>query len=204
MDGPSSRHKILDVAEARFAQRGYAGVGLRELAAASGLGKSSLFHHFPSKADLYLAVTDRVVERIETAVTAPIRATGAPAERLDAAVDALIDTLAEHATGARILLRGLFEDDDFDDDAAGQLIVQRRIENIVALFAGLVKEGVEQGVFREVSIPHTVQTLIGATVYHFASGEFGDTLLGESVFSADAVRARKEEVRAFIQRGLAR
>ena len=37
---PTSREKILDVAEARFAQRGYAGVGLREVAEAAGLGKS--------------------------------------------------------------------------------------------------------------------------------------------------------------------
>ena len=61
---PSSREKILEVAEALFAQRGFAAVGMREVAGAAGLGKSSLFHHFRSKALLYLAVLGRVLDRI--------------------------------------------------------------------------------------------------------------------------------------------
>ena len=56
LDQASSRDKILEVAEALFAQRGFAGVGLREVAESAGLGKSSLFHHFASKVQLYLAV----------------------------------------------------------------------------------------------------------------------------------------------------
>ena len=46
----SPRDKILDAAEALFARRGFAGVGLSEIAEAVGLGKSSLFHHFQTKA----------------------------------------------------------------------------------------------------------------------------------------------------------
>ena len=74
----SSRDKILDVAEALFARRGYAGVGLREVAKQVGLGKSSLFHHFPSKAELYLAVLLRVFERIDERVRPSLEAGGAP------------------------------------------------------------------------------------------------------------------------------
>jgi len=50
---PSSRDKILDVAEALFARSGYSGIGMREVATEVGLGKSSLFHHFESKQSLY-------------------------------------------------------------------------------------------------------------------------------------------------------
>ena len=57
----SARDKILDAAEALFARRGYAGVGMSEVAEAVGLGKSSLFHHFPTKAQLYAAVADRIL-----------------------------------------------------------------------------------------------------------------------------------------------
>src|SRR5438067_2453943 len=42
----TSRDKILDAAEALFAKRGYAAIGLRELAEVVGLGKSSLLNHF--------------------------------------------------------------------------------------------------------------------------------------------------------------
>ena len=62
---PDSRTKILDVAESLFARRGYAGVGLREVAQEVGLSKSSLFHHFPTKVALYQDVLARVLGRLD-------------------------------------------------------------------------------------------------------------------------------------------
>ena len=201
---PSSREKILDVAEALFARRGYSGVGLREVATAAGLGKSSLFHHFPSKTELYLAVLRRVFERIDTRVRSALRHDGGPVARLDAAIDALIDALAEHPTTARLLLRALFEEDEFADEAAAsQAAVEHALDSILGAFLHLIQTGVDQCVFRPTAPGQVLQSLIGATVYHFASGDFGETLTGAPLFSAEAVRLRKREVKQTIQQGLA-
>ena len=201
---PSSRDKILDVAEVLFARRGFEGVGMREVAEAAGLGKSSLFHHFRSKAQLYLAVLERLLARIEARLAAALGADGDPGARLDRWTDALVDALAEHEPAARLLLRGLFEDDAFDAEAwpEGQG-AERHLQSILAGAQALLREGTAAGVFRETSPAHTIQTLIGATVYHFASGEFGEQLLGGPLLSADAVRRRKQEVKAFLRQGLA-
>lgn len=202
--GGSSREKILDVAEALFARRGYAGVGLREVAELVGLGKSSLFHHFRSKTQLYLAVLERVLGRIERRLRVALESGGGPAERLDQWVEALVDALAEQPATARLLLRGLFEDDDFPVESEPEtLAVERAIQRILVGVEGLLSEGMQQGVFRRCSAAHTIQTLIGATVYHFASGEFGEGLMGRPLLSAEAVRRRKQEVKAFIHHGLA-
>jgi len=200
----TSRDKILDVAEVLFARRGFEGVGMREVAEAAGLGKSSLFHHFRSKAQLYLAVLERVLERIDAQLAAALASGGGAGERLDRWTDALVDSLAEHEPAARLLLRGLFEDDAFDAEAwpEGQG-AERRLEAILGGALGLLREGMEAGEFREASAAHVLQTLIGATVYHFASGEFGEQLLGGPLLSAEAVRRRKVEVKAFLQQGLA-
>ena len=58
-----SRERLLDAAEDLFALRGFGGVGLAEVAQRAGLGKASLFHYFPSKAQLYccLLYTSRCV-----------------------------------------------------------------------------------------------------------------------------------------------
>jgi AcrR family transcriptional regulator len=199
----SSRDKILDVAEALFARRGYAGVGLREVAEQVGLGKSSLFHHFRSKAELYLAVLLRVFERIDERVRPSFEAGGPPEERLDRSVEALIDALAEHPTTARLLLRGLFEDDDLPDRASAALAeAERALEKLVGGMLGLLHEGIESGAFRSASPGHVLQTLIGAVVYHFASGEFGEGMIGAPLFSKGAVRRRKDEVKQLLLRGL--
>lgn len=201
---PSSREKILEVSEALFARRGFAGVGLQEVATRVGLGKSSLFHHFRSKAELYLAVLDRVLLRIEARVNVALDSGGSVLERLDRTVDALVDALAEQPASARLLLRGLFEEDDFPQEAAaGAEASEQIIYRLLARIGALLREGAADGSLREARPAHTIQTLIGATVYHFASGEFGEGLLGRPLLSADAVRQRKEEIKSFVHHGLA-
>lgn len=203
-DGPTSREKILDVAEALFARRGYTGVGLREVAGHVGLGKSSLFHHFRSKAELYLAVLLRVLERIDAEVRPALEAPGPALARLDACVDALVDALAQHPTTARLLLRSLFEDDDFPSEAlAAVQSVEGTLDAMLERIHRLLREGVASGELRSAEPGHVLQTLIGATVYHFASGEFGEGLVGAPLLSAEAVRRRKEEVKSLIHHGLA-
>jgi AcrR family transcriptional regulator len=198
-----SRAKILDVAEVLFARRGYAGVGLREVAQGVGLRKSSLFHHFPTKLDLYLEVLARVLERIETSVGPVMRSRAGHAERLDRWIDAVVDVLAEHPTTARLALRSLFEDDDLGSELARPQPYEETLSRLIGGFQRLVADGVAAGAFRKVSPGHLIQTLIGATVYHFASADLGDEILGAPIFSADQVSERKRELKALVRNGLA-
>jgi AcrR family transcriptional regulator len=204
-DIQSSREKILDVAEALFARRGYSGVGLREVADQAGLSKSALFHHFPGKVQLYCEVMHRALARMDERLRPALDAAGGVPERLDRWVDALIDGLAEHPPTARLLLRGLVEDESLPPEADTQPEAQaaeRVLASILGGIRSLIRAGVERGELRPVSAAHTIQTLVGATVYHFASGELGCGLLGRPLLSADAVRSRREEVKQLLRQGL--
>jgi AcrR family transcriptional regulator len=55
----STATRILDAAESLFAQRGFAGVSVREIAGQVGLNQASIYNHFPSKQALYEAVLER-------------------------------------------------------------------------------------------------------------------------------------------------
>jgi AcrR family transcriptional regulator len=197
-----SRDKILDAAEDLFARRGFAGIGMREVAEAAGLGKSSLFHHFKSKVELYAAVVGRILDHIDARLTAALAAGGDPLARFDRWLDTLIDTLAAHPTYARLLLRSLFEDDELTGTGEEERRADSTTKRIFAAVELLLREGMETGIFRLTSIPHTLQSLIGLTVYHFASGEFGDELLRRPLFSPAEVRKRKHEVKALLHHGL--
>ena len=198
-----SRDKILDQAEALFARRGFAGIGLAEVAEAVGLGKSSLFHHFHSKAQLYAAVIARILGRIEAVMMRSLAAGGSPTERVERWIDVLVDTLGSHPTYARLLLRSLFEDDELGGDIPEEQEANEILRRIVGAGGLLLKEGMASGEFRSASVPHTLQTLIGAIVFHFASGEFGDEMVGRSIFSPAEVRRRKSELKAIVLHGLA-
>jgi AcrR family transcriptional regulator len=200
--GQVSRDKILDCAEQLFARRGFAGIGLAEVAEQVGLSKSSLFHHFSSKAQLYAAVMARILDRIEAELVRSLADGGGPAQRLERWLDVVIDVFASHRTYARLLLRSLFEDDELTGELPEEQAVNATLRRIVGAAERLLHEGIETGVFRPVNVPHTVQTVIGATVFHFASGEFGEELIGRPLFSGSEVRRRKLEVKALIRHGL--
>ena len=197
-----TRDKILDAAEVLFARRGFSGVGMREVADTAGLGKSSLFHHFKTKVDLYAAVVGRILDLIETRLLRALAQGGSPLERFDRWLDTLIDALVDQPNSARLLLRSLFEDDDLTGESPEERAVEKVIERTFAAASNLLREGMEHGVFRMASIPHTLQSLVGLTVYHFASGEFGDELVGQSLFAPAQVKKRKQEVKALLHFGL--
>src|SRR5207247_2564876 len=94
-EAPSTRDLILDAAERRFAERGFAGVSVREIAAEAGLkNQASLYHHFRDKRALYEAVLARGITPIIALV-----AEGGKSEATDGAetvIDRLLDYLEEH------------------------------------------------------------------------------------------------------------
>lgn len=198
-----ARAKILDAAEALFARRGFSGVGLAEVAERVGLSKSTLFHHFASKAQLYAAVIERIVARIEDRLLRSLADGGTPAARLERWLEELTDHLAAHPTAARLLLRSLFEDDELTGEIPEERAANEHIRRILVAGARLLREGIEDGSFRPVHVEHTLQSLIGMTVYHFASGAFGDEVFGRSIFSPLEVRRRKREVTRFVRHALA-
>src|SRR5262245_36347164 len=198
----SSRDKILDAAEALFAKRGYAGIGLSEVAESVGLSKSSLFHHFRSKAQLYAAVAGRILNRLEVQLVRCLARGGDPVVRLERWLDELIDLLAANPTHARILLRSLFEDDDLPGDTPEERDAERAVESIMGSVGALLREGMSNGLFRAASVQHTLLTLVGLIVFPFASGDFGAEVLGRDVFDPAEVRRRKREVRDLLRFGL--
>jgi AcrR family transcriptional regulator len=58
-----TRDRLLDAAEALFAERGYEAVGIREIAERAGVNLSGIKYHFGSKRGLYLASVERTVDR---------------------------------------------------------------------------------------------------------------------------------------------
>jgi TetR/AcrR family transcriptional regulator len=195
----SSRDKILDTAEPLFARSGFAGVGLREVAERAGLGKSSLFYHFASKLKLYVAVIERVFEDFDARLAAGAAPGASPIDRLHAWTDAVVESLAAHPSWAILLVRSLF-DDVVEGEDQGR--IDELFGRIVARISAALEEGIRSGEIRSVSVPHTLQTLIAMSVFHFASGDLGKDLLGASVFDPAQVRLRREHIHDFVDQGL--
>jgi TetR/AcrR family transcriptional regulator len=60
---PDRRARILDAAIVEFAEKGYASASTNAIAAAAGVAKGLVFHHFADKEALFLAVVDQIADR---------------------------------------------------------------------------------------------------------------------------------------------
>lgn len=67
-DSEETARRILSEAEALFAGRGYAGVGLEEIADAASVTRGAVYHHFGSKKGLFEAVAGRTQQKVADAV----------------------------------------------------------------------------------------------------------------------------------------
>lgn len=87
VDHDAYRAELVQHALRLFVERGYAGVGMRELAAASGVSKSALYHYFDSKDALFGAVVDHVAEADAAAIRLQITPGATFAQRRAAFID---------------------------------------------------------------------------------------------------------------------
>jgi AcrR family transcriptional regulator len=81
---PVRERQLLELAEALFAERGYAGASMDELARRAGVTKPVVYELFGSKDGLFEACVDRSVQRLATDISAAVRAETDPEARLRA------------------------------------------------------------------------------------------------------------------------
>lgn len=70
------RDRVIRAAETLFGQRGYNTVKMQEIAAAVGIRQASLYHHFPSKEQLFVVVLEQMLTRHQQGLQHAIAAAG--------------------------------------------------------------------------------------------------------------------------------
>ena len=88
-----------------FREKGFDGASLSDISESTGLGRSSLYHHFPDgKEEIARQVLVYLEEQLESAMFEPMRSTGTPKQKLNRMLDA-IDSFYEGGHKACMLER---------------------------------------------------------------------------------------------------
>jgi TetR/AcrR family fatty acid metabolism transcriptional regulator len=137
VNGVATRERILRAALAAFASRGYHRVSVDDIVRASGTSKGAVYHHFPNKEALFLALVDGLADRLAGAVSEAIDgATGALA-KVEGAIRAGLETFAANRDLARILL--------LEAAGAGAAYQAKRV-GVHGRFAALIRGYLDQAV----------------------------------------------------------
>jgi AcrR family transcriptional regulator len=103
---------ILDAATDLFAEFGYSDAVTNDLMDKLGIGKGTIYRHYPSKRDLFLAAVDRVMKRQREFIDQAIAGVEDPIDRIEEGTRAFLAFYAEHPKYVELLIqeRALFRD----------------------------------------------------------------------------------------------
>jgi AcrR family transcriptional regulator len=105
MTGRERREQLVQVGRALFAERGFDGTSIEEIAARAKVSKPVVYEHFGGKEGLYAVVVDREMTDLLNRLTQVLSAGPRPRELVEQAALALLTYIEEEADGFRILSR---------------------------------------------------------------------------------------------------
>ncbi|MGQ7297646.1 TetR/AcrR family transcriptional regulator [Quadrisphaera sp. KR29] len=105
MTGAERREQLLVVGRGLFAQKGFDGTSVEEVAARARVSKPVVYEHFGGKEGLYAVVVDREVRALLGALSSALDARAHPRVLLERTTLALLGYVEENTDGFRILVR---------------------------------------------------------------------------------------------------
>ncbi|WP_061961949.1 TetR/AcrR family transcriptional regulator [Demequina flava] len=105
MTARDRREQLLLVGRGLFAERGFEGTSVEEIASRADVSKPVVYEHFGGKEGLYAVVVDREVEALLGALTGSLAERGHPRQLVERATRALLDYIESSPDGFRILVR---------------------------------------------------------------------------------------------------
>jgi AcrR family transcriptional regulator len=181
--GERTADRILDAAEAVFAERGFAGTSLRDVAERVGVRAPSLYNHFDSKEALYAAVLERAVGPL-LALLADAAAGRGPRDSGQLVADVMA-LLGRHPHLPRLVT--------LETLAGGQRLtpmLRRWIAPAFARARELVEADPGARRFEGEQIPHLVLAMYHVVVGYFTATDLYAELAGEDALS-DAALGRQ-------------
>lgn len=155
------RDSILDAAETVFAESGFSGARIQDIAKGAGVGVGTVYNHFETKDDVLRALLDERSERLVSLLAPASDDPGAFRPRLEKRMHRLLTYLDSHRGFLRILFSlGMVHDCGAAPERAA---IKARLERFRKAFRTIAEEGIEAGALRANVDPGDLAALLAGT-----------------------------------------
>ncbi|MGA1798842.1 TetR/AcrR family transcriptional regulator [Sphingomonas sp. 4RDLI-65] len=185
-----NRLDIIAVATAHFADKGFAGARVDEIAAATATSKRMLYYHFGSKDGLYRAVLTEAYRGIRSAELDAGLGAMTPIAALEHLVALTFDYHFAHPELVRLVM-----DENMRHGPHVGSVAEARNELILPKTQGLLDRGVADGSFRAGLDAVDLHMTISALAFYYVANRYTfGTLFGADMQSAEAATRRRAQV----------
>jgi AcrR family transcriptional regulator len=183
------RQDILLAAEIVFAERGFKGTTVREVAKRANIHNSLIFYYFKNKSVLYEAVFESFFEQMEDLVQYSMNLDMDRLGIFKKIVFGVIGFSATHRNLMIILVRELME-----NGRVAQKTSQEYFKPVYDTIAEFLAEGGREAIFRDVDPVHFVQSIVAMVVFYFINEPFIRAMGLRNPYGSREIEKRKNEV----------
>lgn len=165
------RQQIIDAAINLFSEKGYHGATTALISKEAGVSQGLLFHYFRDKEDLFTSIVKNKYNMFTGELERQVGNSKSAVRKLEVAVSTFLRLVQREEKFAKIVITEVRGGGENLQEFTGL-----GSPKILSIFRELMKEGIEQGVFREVDDEVAATCLFGVLVMNIRGLlQFGDT-----------------------------